>query len=325
MRSNKHEYDLVGGVKEINFKADSDYPFISIIIQNKNGKKDTIECIKSLDKLNYPKNRLEVIIVDSRSDDGSARAIRGEFRNMQNSEWFNLELIELTYDKGVPYSYNLALKKANPDYEYMWKLDNDVILEENSLYELVKTGESSDKIGIIGGKVLYHDSNEIWATCASYLWFLGVGRHIGKGKDANCDKYNSIASCQYLPGCSILIKREVIEQLSGFCEYYFIYYDDTEFTYRSFKRGYLNVYVPTAIIWHKVHKTIKGLSPRFVYYRTRNSFVFIKRNYSFSVYIAYLILSLLIYFPYYLMRYSRRRDVLKSYLLGIKEGIFYRQ
>ncbi|RLG11707.1 hypothetical protein DRN69_07450 [Candidatus Pacearchaeota archaeon] len=296
------------------------YPFISIIFPNWNGENNTLECLDSLEKLNYPKNRMEIIIVDNGSTDGSQESIKKKFKEMKNSKWFTLKLIENQKNIGAPAAYNRGIKEANPDYNYIWKLDNDIVVDKDSLIELVKAGESSSKFGTLNGKIYYYNNpNIIWSVGLKLLWFIGACIHIGKNQKDN-NRYNSIHFFDHLAGCSVLIKKTMMEKLDKFYEDYFIYYDDIELSLRSTKFGFKNVYVPTAKIWHKIHRSIKKDNPKFIYYRTRNSFIFMKRNFNFLYYIIYIIL----FFPLSflkILRWWKTPININSYINGVKDGL----
>jgi len=307
----------------IKFQQVNDYPFVSIVFPNLNGKDNCVDLLNSLNHLNYPKNRMEIIVIDSNSSDGSQEVIKNKLIEMKNDNWYNLQLIDLKYDKGVPYSYNFAMEVVNSDYNYLWKLDNDVIVDSNSLYELVKTAESSNMIGVVGGKVFYHSNPEIiWFTHGDIIWFLGAGRHIGKNKK-DCEKYNSIKIAEYLAGCAVLIKKDALIKVNGFYEDYFVYFDDTDFSLNCSKKGYLNIFNPTAKIWHKVNKTTRKDSKRFVYYRTKNSFIFLRRNYSLFHFAIYFIIFSFILFPFRIFKYilSKNFPAVKGLLNGFKDGL----
>lgn len=321
--------DVKDTLKTINYVTDGDIatdkpynlPSVSIVIQNKNGKEHTIHCINSLRGLKYPKQLLEIIVVDSASTDNSVFRIKEAFAEMESEGWYNLKLLALKYDKGVPHSYNQALKAINPGYRYLWKLDNDVIVDKNSLIELIKIAEVSDHIGLTNGKIYYFSKPDtIWSIGAKIYWLLGTNPHIGKNQK-DIGQFNTVSTFDHLVGCSVLIKRSLIDKIGHFFEGYFLFYDDTELSVLSTKHGYSNVYVPSAKIWHKVHGTTKSENPKFTYYRTRNAFIFMKRN-AGRMYYLFQITSCLC-FPYHILKNIHRKENLKSYLKGFKEGILY--
>ncbi len=103
------------------------FPFVSVVFPNRNGKDDTLECLNSLRKLEYPKNRLEIIISDNGSTDGSQKAIKELFSTMKNERWYNLKLIENKQNLGPCVARNKGIEKANKRYKYIWLMDNDIV------------------------------------------------------------------------------------------------------------------------------------------------------------------------------------------------------
>lgn len=62
-----------------NAKNWAKHPFVSVVISNFNSKKMTYDCLKTVLKTDYPKNRYEIIVVDNGSQDGSIDFLKKEF------------------------------------------------------------------------------------------------------------------------------------------------------------------------------------------------------------------------------------------------------
>lgn len=193
------------------------YPRVSIIILNWNGREDTIECLESLYRINYP--NYDVIIVDNGSRDDSAQKIKeyAEGNIEINSKFFRynphnkpIKVFEITEDEAKQGEFNrpayekfdpdrrmiliknkdnygfaggnnigikFALSVLNPDYVLL--LNNDTVVDPNFLTELVKVAESDEKIGIVGPKIYYYD----YKGRSDVIVFTGAKLTLWNGKE----------------------------------------------------------------------------------------------------------------------------------------------
>ncbi len=242
---------------------------VYIIILNWNGKDDILECIKSLKKINY--GNYKIIAVDNGSSDRSVFEIKEK----------HPEIIILENKKNLGFAggNNIGIKYAiDSRTDYVLLINNDAIVEENFLNKLVETGESDKKIGILGSKICYYDEPKIiWFAGGNVNWLKNKGVHIGLD-EIDKGQYDKIKEADYLTGCCLLIKREVIEKIGLLSEDYFLYYEDTDFALRAKNAGYKCIYVPSAKIYHKVSRSTKPGSSSYVYYHTRNGLVMAKRT-----------------------------------------------
>ena len=108
-------------------KKVANLPKVSIVFSNFNGGKEPLECLASIKKLNYPKNKIETIIIDNGSKDKSPEKIAGKFPEVN--------LIKLKKDIGLPASLNLGIKKSAGKYIFI--ANDDIIFEKSSIKNMV--------------------------------------------------------------------------------------------------------------------------------------------------------------------------------------------
>lgn len=245
---------------------------VYIIVLNWNGKDDTIECVKSLQKINY--SNYKIVVVDNGSEDDSVSEIKKQFSKVK--------IIENKKNLGFAGGNNIGMKYAvDSGADYVLLINNDTTVEENFLSELVEIGESDEKIGILGSKIcFYSEPNRIWFAGGKVNWLKNKGTHIGLDQIDN-GQYDKIKETDYLTGCCLLIKRKVIEKIGVLAEDYFLYYEDTDFSLRTKNAGYRSIYVPKSKIYHKISRSTKPGSSSYIYYHTRNGLVMAKRTGSF--------------------------------------------
>lgn len=245
---------------------------VFIVILNWNGAKDTIECIESLNGIDY--DNFQTVIVDNGSIDDSLQVLKKKFSKST--------YIESKTNRGYAGGNNLGIDYAlRNGADYVLLLNNDTTVEKDFLKKLVEAGEQDKSIGILGPKICFWSNPEtIWFAGGMINWMKTSGIHIGLG-EAEKGKRDAIKEVDFLTGCSLLVKKAVFEKIGKLSEDYFLYYEDTDFCCRARKAGYKCLYVPLSKIYHKVSRSTEPGSRSYVYYHTRNGLMLSKRNGSF--------------------------------------------
>lgn len=248
------------------------WPQVAIIVLNWNGLADTLECLASLVRLDYPS--YEVVVVDNGSTDGSVETIREHFPAVtliENGE--NLGYAEGN-NRGVEYSW-----QAGADYVFV--LNNDTILSPDILTHLVRVAEANPRVGVVGPKIYYHvQPRKIWFAGGMIDWRRGNAIDVGANEN-DIGQFDQIRSVDFLAGCALLIKRETWESVGPFDARFFMYWEETDWCARAQRAGYDLLFVPQAKLWHNVSLTDQSYSLRILYYMTRNRFLFFSKNMAF--------------------------------------------
>lgn len=244
--------------------------FISIVIPTLNMREDIIRCLDSIKKLDYPKKYVEIIVWDNGSTDGTLAEVGKSFREMENDEnWRRLSLVQSEENLGVYTSRDELFRNISPETEYVLSIDDDVFLPCESLNVLAKYLHDNSNTGIIGPRTVYDLKPNETAHGAGFanLW-------IGRYRDIDA---SSIMECDYVIGCCMLIKKEVISDLKGFDRDYYTSHGEVDFCLRAKKKGYKIFYDPGIIVRHNVE--IGGTkTPERIYYLYRNKLLVIRKN-----------------------------------------------
>jgi len=126
-----------------------DDPLISIITVNFNGKRFLNNLFNSILNLNYPPEKVQIIMVDNNSTDGSVEFIKKKFPQV--------EVIALNENKGYAGGNNEGFDRSNGRYVAL--INNDCVVDENWLCEMLsifKQSADDSKIGAVGSKVLFY-------------------------------------------------------------------------------------------------------------------------------------------------------------------------
>ncbi|MCL0070509.1 glycosyltransferase family 2 protein [Dehalococcoidia bacterium] len=246
------------------------YPKVSIIILNWNGLEDTIECLESLKKITYP--NYEVIVVDNGSEGNDVEVLKERFGDY-------IHIIQNDKNYGFAAGNNIAIRwlldNSQPDYFLL--LNNDTVVAPEFLTELVKVAESDERIGFSGPKTYYYDfPNRIQSAGAKINMRWGRAALIGK-KQIDVGQYDKERQVDYVSGCCLLIKHQVIEKVGLLDESYFCYWEENDWCLRGYKAGYKSIYVPKANIWHKIAASDRGKASAWHYF-AKNRFLFMRQH-----------------------------------------------
>ncbi|WP_251496866.1 glycosyltransferase family 2 protein [Otoolea muris] len=242
---------------------------IAIILVNYCNYLLTAECIESIRKSFYT-NYL-IIVIDNASPDSSGEQLK---------DIDGIHFIQADQNQGFAYGNNLGIQYAIEKMaEYILLLNNDTIVDKRMIGELLS---NADENTVTAPKIYYMNGEKTAPT----LWYAGgdldfkslKGRHRGLGQAdrGNFDQANSVT---YAPGCCLLINRNIFDKVGLLDEDYFMYCEDTDFSYRLLNNNIKIQYIPSAVLWHKVSaSTGREMSPLITYYVFRNRILFAQKN-----------------------------------------------
>lgn len=287
-------------------------PKVFIIILNWNGWSDTLECLKSLNGVDYP--NFEIILIDNGSKEKPPVIGDRQFSNLKINQIFNET--NLGFSGGNNQGIKIALEKVA---DYVLLLNNDTIVANDFLDKLVNQIEKDKKIGIIGPQMLFYEAPKlIWFGGGKLNWLKNRGTH--KDYKMPIQTKEFVRKVDYITGCCLLVRREVIEKIGLMSEDYFLYYEDADWCLRAKKAGYKIIYVSGSKIWHKVSVGLKEGSPVFTYYHIRNGLVLARRYSGFikkwllSIFVGFLYIKQLI--KLFLKKNKKQAEAI---LLGIED------
>lgn len=245
-------------------------PKVSAVTVNWNSLKVTIECLESLQKVNYP--NFEVIVVDNASTDGSAEKIEELFPEMT--------LIKSEKNYGWGGGTNVGLKYAmESGSDYIWLLNNDLVVEPDALGKLVAAAERTNEAVLVSPILYFYSTRTRIQHCGSeFDWKNYVVRNI-----SDLGEIASINEKDFWTWCTaVLVKREVVEKVGYFDEKYFIYFDDLDYSARAMSAGCRHKLESSAKVYHRSHSAdvggIRSHPLHYFYYMTRNEYWFWKER-----------------------------------------------
>lgn len=219
---------------------------VSIIIINHNGYELTRTCLTSIQK-HSPES--QVILVDNGSSDESAVKIQQEFPG--------ITVIPLKENVGFGKGNNLGASHAL--HPYLFFLNNDTELLDDAPTSLRAILEADHAVGAIGPRLVNPDSSFqlSFGRDPSLLneWRVRLlQREMSRSDSSHPEqlkqRYARNVEVDWLTGAALMVRRNVFEQLNGFDESYFMYFEDADLCRRIRKEGWKVLYVPSSSIVH---------------------------------------------------------------------------
>ena len=241
---------------------------IGIVIVNYNGEKYQNDCLRTIYASSY--KNIEVVIVDSGSKDMSIKKAQEAYPDVH----YLLQGENI----GVARGNNIGIQYAVNDLhvEYVLLLNNDIELDIETIHNL--TAEASpNKIAV--PKIYYYEPhNMLWFAGGRLVWKRGESEHWGNF-ETDLNQYNKKIEITYAPTCCMLIHKSVFEKVGYIDETVFMYFDDTDFCARAIDSGIQILYIPSAVLWHKVSSAGGGADSKIqVYYMTRNKLYYMNKH-----------------------------------------------
>ncbi len=238
---------------------------LAVILVNYNGEKYNTACIDSL--LGAQRiGEMRIIVADNASQDDSVRILREQYGDREG-----IELITLDDNYGFSYANNVGIRRAREwGADYVLLLNNDTEIEPKMLMRLWECAGRHPGC-VIAPKICYSDDRKrIWSAGGSVSPVIRKVRHIGLN-ETDTGQYEREREIGFATGCCLFLPITVIREAGMLDERFFLYYEDTEYSFRLKKKKIPIVYCPGAVMYHKVGASTKGKdSPLCAYYIARN-------------------------------------------------------
>lgn len=241
---------------------------VSVVIVNYKGLEHTTACLDGLAALDWPGERIEVIVVDNASGDGSAESIGARYPHVQ--------LLALDRNTGFAEGCNRGAAIASG--EYVAFLNNDARPHRDWLSTAVSELEARPDVACVASKVLDWEGNSVDFVDAA-LTFYGHGfkLHVGEPDAARFDVAHDVL---FASGAAMIVRTDVFRSVGGFDERYFMFFEDVDFGWRLWLLGWRVTFVPGSLVYHRHHASMSQLkSWREHYLLERNALFTIYKNY----------------------------------------------
>lgn len=244
---------------------------IGIVICNYNKREYVINCIQSV--LESKRTDFDLYVVDNASTDDSVEVIKRTYGNQVN-------VLVNEENLGGSGGFNTGIRKVlEGEYEYLYCLDNDVLVDENAVGELADFLESNPNAGAAGSIVYHMDYPEYvqqYGLDIDFDHYTAITHYADFPDDGSIPEYKY---CDTIATCSVMLRTSCIKNtdIGIMPEDNFIYWDDMEWIYRFKLAGFDVVTVRNSVVLHKMGSNVKPTNTFINYYMWRNRIHFFMR------------------------------------------------
>ena len=243
-----------------------------MVIDGLNVLSDQKECL----------NGGKVIVIDNFSEDGSAHKIESAINNAGWSFW--VEQLNMPRNGGFAYGNNAGIKYAiggENKADYLVLLNPDTLVRPNAIEELIKFMEMHPNVGVAGSRL---ENVEGRIECSAHQFPSPVGELLESARLGFLTKFFAKFEvtpalrdvphpCDWVSGSSMIIRRQVIEEIGYLDEEFFLYFEEVDFFQRIAKTKWQVWYVPSSVVMH-----IEGASTEIKVAKRRPSYWFESRR-----------------------------------------------
>ena len=277
-------------------------PLIYCIVLNWNGWQDTLACLGSLMLQDYP--NFMVVVVDNCSNDDSVAKIAQAYPSVR--------LIETGANLGFSGGNNVGIRLAlDEGADYVWLLNNDTVAPPDTASKLVAKAQAEPQAGEVG-TVLHHMGSpgvvQAWGGAILYPWKFYRARLV-----TTPHKFGQNTA---LMAASVLLRREVLKEVGLLDESFFMYYEDSDLSFRIYKAGWKLVVAEDTAVLHKEGASLGARNPLRARYAIASVLRFMYKHARFPTFTQSLFCMAVV------LNKVRKRDwiALKSVLAGIGDA-----
>ena len=234
-------------------------PALTTLLVSYNTQALLPRCLGDLDAAAASVGPSRTIVVDNASADASVELLQTQFPQV--------ELIRSAKNVGFGRANNLAFPRV--DTPYLLLLNTDAFVPPDSLSKTLAYMESHPRCGILGVRLIGRDGvlqpscryfptpfNSFVARAGLARWLPGI-RLI----DDMDWPHDAVRSCDWVPGCFYLIRREVIDQVGLFDPRFFLYFEEVDHCFAARRAGWDVVYYPDVSVIHLGGESAKSEGP----------------------------------------------------------------
>ncbi len=267
---------------------------ISVILVSYNTAKMSIESLDSLFN-SVGDFELEVFVIDNASKDNSVELISTKFPD--------ITLIQNKENVGFGRANNQALSLVKGDYILL--LNTDAFVAADTLQQSINYMQSNSSCGVLGARLLGRNGEQ-QPSCRYFptpfnLFVERVGLRYLLPQIKLVDDVNFNAeltqSCDWVPGCYYMVRKQVVNDVGLFDPLYFLYSEEVDHCFAVKKAGWDVVYLADIIVIHiggesaKSVGTISMVSRQVPQLQIESELLYFRKNHGVSGMLSHILLS----------------------------------
>jgi GT2 family glycosyltransferase len=216
-------------------------PFVTVLVLNYNSLRDLPDNLQSLQQLDYPEDRHELLLVDNDSEDSSLSWVREHYPQVR--------IVKTGGNLGYAGGNNAGVRAAQG--EWVAILNPDTRVQPDWLRALVRPALGGSNVASVASRMLAWQGDTLDFGDAA-INFMGWGCQPGYGT-LRLDDYLAEKPLIFACGGAMLVHRDRFLDAGGFDEDYFAYFEDVDLGWRLWLLGHQVTYAPQAIVFHRHH------------------------------------------------------------------------
>lgn len=233
-------------------------PRVRLVVCNYDGGELVLRCLESLEALHWPADRLEIVVVDNASTDGSPDRIAAAHpgvvlvRNERNAGFgaaVNLGL-------GAPGGLDLG------GVDLVGLVNPDAHVDPEWLTRSVAVLDDDPAVGAVCPKICFDEPDEAgrWRIQNAGGWIAPSGNAGDRGHGAlDGPPYDRAVDVTSWCGAAVVLRSVYLDDVGRFDDRFFLYYEDADLSWRALRHGWRHHYEPSAVVWHR-HGASTGLT-----------------------------------------------------------------
>ena len=255
---------------------------LAVVVLTYNGKKLLLDCLKSLELVDY--QPLHTVVVDNGSSDGSVNAVQRRYPQ--------IHLVQNGYNAGVSGGRNAGVQwvEKHLDVDFIIFLDNDTQIEPCAVREFVAAASQHPQIGLVAPKAFRKKGDRLLLSAGGmhFNTYTGVLRDVANN-EADVGQYEESRDVQACPGFAFLVRLKVFHCIGLFDDVFNPYgWEDVDFSLRAAKAGFRIVYAPKAIVYHAGGRKGRGVINLYERHKAKNMFYFVRRHTNMPQWLCFL-------------------------------------
>ncbi|MCT4662887.1 MAG: glycosyltransferase [Tissierellales bacterium] len=242
-----HQYSVEVRDRRVNILRDMrNFPRISIMIPAHNEGRVIERTLLSMIRLNYPRDKYEIIVINDNSSDDTGEKIEEVKRHFKDVHIKHIVTTKENGGKGKSNALNIGFKQAKGEFIVVYDADNtpNPLALRYLAYEI----DHHPEYGAVIGMFRTRNKNKNWLTkfinieTLSFQWMAQAGRW-------------KILKMSTIPGTNFIIRKKILDKIDGWDTEAIA--EDTEISFRIYQMGYKISFMPLAKTFEQEPETIK--------------------------------------------------------------------
>jgi GT2 family glycosyltransferase len=228
---------------------------VTVVVVSWQGAHLLPPCLDSLRAQTLP---CDVVVVDNASTDGTAELL---------AQRPDVRVVRAPRNLGFAGGVQLGIDAV--DSEFVALLNNDAVADPRWLAELVAAARAHPEAAAVTSLMLLAGHEPPVVNNAGVVLLengYGADRALGESPDRVAEPDEVFG----FSGGAALLRTAAVRAVGGFATEYFLYYEDTELSWRLREAGWTIRFQPSAVVVHEHSATVDQRSRRFAYYNERN-------------------------------------------------------